>query len=137
MLLFTIYPSLRFNEYRLLWHNLKVVDSHNLPWIATRDFNEIISSIEKLIVHLQSHSYMREFHDCDQELPSPTLGVSLVLSKKELTIQTSLSPYIEFRKSPCGGSLRFLTNLLACLQIEFNGVLKEEEILWVLKSWVN
>ncbi|KAL0005366.1 hypothetical protein SO802_012927 [Lithocarpus litseifolius] len=44
-----IYASPRLSERRMLWHNLKLVnDLHNLPWIMLGDFNEVLSSVEKL-----------------------------------------------------------------------------------------
>ncbi|XP_028071512.1 uncharacterized protein LOC114273895 [Camellia sinensis] len=44
----SIYASPRFNLRKLLWENLKFfANSHHLPWLLMRDFNEILTSTEK------------------------------------------------------------------------------------------
>ena len=44
-----IYASPRYRERRILWDNLnKVATLHNLPWLVLGDFNEILSSEDKL-----------------------------------------------------------------------------------------
>ncbi|KAK7826709.1 hypothetical protein CFP56_031991 [Quercus suber] len=44
-----IYASPRFAERFILWNNLiNVVELHGMPWVITRDFNESLSSADKL-----------------------------------------------------------------------------------------
>lgn len=48
-LITAIYASLRYRERHILWDNLnQVATLHNLPWLVLGDFNEIISSEDKL-----------------------------------------------------------------------------------------
>ena len=48
-LITVIYASLRYRERHILWDNLnQVATLHNLPWLVLGDFNEIISSEDKL-----------------------------------------------------------------------------------------
>lgn len=48
-LLSALYASPRFRERKILWENLELIaGSHNLPWLAYGDFNEVLSNSEKL-----------------------------------------------------------------------------------------
>ena len=48
-LITVIYASLRYRERHILWDNLnQVATLHNLPWLVLGDFNEILSSENKL-----------------------------------------------------------------------------------------
>ena len=44
-----IYASPRFAERSILWNNLRnVAELHSMPWVIARDFNEPLSSVDKL-----------------------------------------------------------------------------------------
>ena len=44
-----IYASPRFAERSVLWNNLiNVVELHSMPWVIAGDFNESLSSADKL-----------------------------------------------------------------------------------------
>lgn len=62
-LLTIVYANPRFAERHLLWENLaSVANLHDLPWVITGDFNEVLSVEEKFlgrVVDLHRHSDFR------------------------------------------------------------------------------
>lgn len=64
-IIFAIYASPRLAKRRILWHNLTLVNSlHNLLWIMLGDFNEVLSSTEKLSGRPLNAYRARLFQEC-------------------------------------------------------------------------
>lgn len=76
-LLYAIYASLRYAEWRLLWDNLsKVAELHTLPWIIAGDFNEVLLDEEKFGGRPICISRTLKFQDCLNNCGMIDLGFS-------------------------------------------------------------
>ena len=60
-----IYASPRLRERHLLWNNLSIVaNTHNLPWLMAGDFNELLSTNDKLGGRPLIPSRVSAFKEC-------------------------------------------------------------------------
>uniref|UniRef100_A0A2N9HP80 Reverse transcriptase domain-containing protein n=1 Tax=Fagus sylvatica TaxID=28930 RepID=A0A2N9HP80_FAGSY len=76
-LLSAIYASPRRSERRVLWNNLMVLSGlHNLPWVMTGDFNDVLSGEEKWGGNQPVASRITEYRNCMNTCGMIDLGFS-------------------------------------------------------------